>query len=185
MAHIKLPNEELPGIVGLFDFRPETAAPLRLLAETLLRGNSTLSSGERELIASYVSHLNDCHFCHTSHGAAAIAHLACDISLIDDIKEGFQTIPVSSKLSALLNIASKVQRGGKHVLPEDIESAKLEGASDEEIHDTVLIAASFCMFNRYVDGLGTWAPKENEAYRDMGRRMAFAGYLRPEVKPVA
>ena len=185
MAHIKLRNEELPGIVGLFDFRPETAVPLRLLAETLLRGNSILTSGERELIASYVSHLNDCHFCHTSHGAAAIAHLECDIDLIDDIKKGFQTIPVSPKLSALLDIAAKVQKGGKYVLPEDIEKAKLEGAVDEEIHDTVLIAAAFCMFNRYVDGLGTWAPKENEAYREMGKRMAFEGYLRPEAKSVA
>jgi len=178
MAHIKLLNEELPGITGLFDFRPETAAPLRLLAETLLRGNSILTSGERELIASYVSHLNDCHFCHTSHGAAAIAHLECDINLIDDIKQGFQTIPISLKLHALLNIAAKVQKGGKQVLVEDIEKAKLEGALDEEIHDTVLIAAAFCMFNRYVDGLGTWAPKENEAYREMGRRMAFEGYVR-------
>jgi len=178
MAHIQLPNEELPGISGLFTFRPETAVPLRLLAETLLRGNSILTSGERELIASYVSHLNDCHFCHTSHGAAAIAHLECDINLIDDIKQGFQTIPISLKLHALLNIAAKVQKGGKQVLVEDIEKAKLEGALDEEIHDTVLIAAAFCMFNRYVDGLGTWAPKENEAYREMGRRMAFEGYVR-------
>jgi len=178
MAHIQLPNEELPGISGLFTFRPETAVPLRLLAETLLRGNSILTSGERELIASYVSHLNDCHFCHTSHGAAAIAHLECDINLIDDIKHGFQTIPISLKLHALLNIAAKVQKGGKQVLVEDIEKAKLEGALDEEIHDTVLIAAAFCMFNRYVDGLGTWAPKENEAYREMGRRMAFEGYVR-------
>jgi len=178
MAHIQLPIEELPGISGLFAFRPETAVPLRLLAETLLRGNSVLTSGERELIASYVSHLNDCHFCHTSHGAAAIAHLECDINLIDDIKQGFQTIPISSKLHALLNIAAKVQKGGKQVLAEDIEKAKLEGAVDEEIHDTVLIAAAFCMFNRYVDGLGTWAPKENEAYREMGRRMAFEGYVR-------
>lgn len=178
MAHIQLPHEELPGISGLFAFRPETAVPLRLLAETLLRENSILTSGERELIASYVSHLNDCHFCHTSHGAAAIAHLKCDINLIDDIKQEFQTIPISSKLRALLNIAAKVQKGGKQVLTKDIEIAKLEGAMDEEIHDTVLIAAAFCMFNRYVDGLGTWAPKENEAYQEMGRRMAFEGYVR-------
>lgn len=185
MAHIKLRNEELPGITGLFDFRPETAAPLRLLAETLLRGDSLLSSGERELIASHVSYLNDCHFCHTSHGAAAVAHLECDIEMIDDIKQGFTKIPVSSKLSALLKIAAKVQKGGKHVLPEDIEKARSEGAVDEEIHDTVLIAAAFCMFNRYVDGLGTWAPASNEAYREMGQRMAFAGYIRSEAKTVA
>jgi len=178
MAHISLPDEELPGIVGLFHFRPETAAPLRLLADTLLRGESLLTSGERELIASYVSHLNDCHFCHTSHGAAAVAHLGCGIELIDDIKNGFNEIPVSAKLNALLNIAAKVQKSGKNVKEEDIEKARLEGAEDQEIHDTVLIAAAFCMFNRYVDGLGTWAPVPNAAYQKMGERMAFEGYVR-------
>jgi uncharacterized peroxidase-related enzyme len=178
MAHISLPNEELPGIVGLFGFNPETAQPLCALADVLLRGPSSLTSGERELIASYVSNLNQCHFCHTSHGAAAMAHLSCDITLIDDIKRDFIEIPVSPKLRTLLNIAAKVQKGGKNVLEEDVHAARAEGATDQEIHDTVLIAAAFCMFNRYVDGLGTWAPIENEAYREMGERMAFVGYGR-------
>ncbi len=178
MAHISLPNEELPGIVGLFGFRPETAKPLCALAEVLLRGPSSLTSGERELIASYVSNLNNCHFCQTSHGAAAMAHLSCDVNLLDDIKQDFIQIPVSPKLRTLLNIAAKVQKGGKHVSEEDVKAAREEGVTDQEIHDTVLIAAAFCMFNRYVDGLGTWAPKENEAYREMGERMAFVGYNR-------
>lgn len=179
MAHIKLLNEDLPGISGLLANNPRTAAPLLNLAEVLLRGESTLTSGERELIASYVSHLNDCHFCHTSHGAAAAAHLACDLSIIDDIKQNFVETSISPKLRALLNIAAKVQKGGKNVLDADVQAARNEGASDEEIHDSVLIAAAFCMFNRYVDGLGTWAPKENEAYREMGEKMAFLGYNRP------
>lgn len=178
MAHIMLPDESLPGIVGLFNFRPETAGPLQLLAETLLRGESPLTSGERELIAAYVSHLNKCHFCHTSHASAAMAHLACDLSLIDDIKQDFKQIAISDKLRALLNIAAKVQVLGIEVREADIAAARAEGANDQEIHDTVLIAAAFCMFNRYVDGLGTWAPQANEAYREMGQRMAFTGYVR-------
>jgi uncharacterized peroxidase-related enzyme len=179
MAYIALPDESLPGITGLFNFRPETAAPLRLLAETLLRGESPLTSGERELIAAYVSHLNNCHFCHTSHASAAMAHLECDLSLIDDIKNGFQEIDITPKLRALLNIAGKVQKSGKQVTDADVSAARTEGADDREIHDAVLIAASFSMFNRYVDGLGTWAPQDNEAYREMGQRMAFTGYVRP------
>lgn len=178
MAYIKLLNEELPGISGLLANNPRTAVPLLNLAETLLRSPSTLTSGERELIASYVSHLNDCHFCHTSHGAAAAAHLACDLSIIDDIKLNFAQTDISPKLRTLLNIAAKVQKGGKYVQAADIEAASSEGATDEEIHDSVLIAAAFCMFNRYVDGLGTWAPEENEAYHEMGEKMAFLGYNR-------
>jgi uncharacterized peroxidase-related enzyme len=177
MAHIKLKNEQLPGIVGLLDYRPETAKPLRELAEVLLRGPSTLSRGDRELIASVVSNWNDCHFCRSSHGAAAAALLNKDISLLDDIKTGLEHTPVSSKLRALLSIAKKVQQSGKQVTAADAKAAKDEGATDLEIHDTVLIAAAFCMYNRYVDGLGTWAPQGNEAYVESGRRLAESGYL--------
>ena len=178
MAHIKLTNEELPGIVGLLTYRPETGKPLTDLAEVLLRGPSSLSSGEREIIAASVSYWNGCHFCHTSHAAAAAAHLKSGIGLIDDIKAGLPTTPVSDKLRELLHIAHQVQRGGKNVTDEDIAAAREQGATDLEIHDTVLIAAAFCMYNRYVDGLGTWAPGPNEAYTEMGERMAHVGYIR-------
>jgi len=176
MAHIQLLNDQLPGIVGLLDYRRETAQPLSDLAEILLRGDSTLSSGEREMIASYVSFKNKCHFCHSSHGAAAAAHLNKDADFLDDIKQGFIKTPVSAKLRALLNIAAHVQQGGKKVTEADIAAARKEGATDREIHDTVLIAAAFCMYNRYVDGLGTWAPPGNDAYMPMGEKLAKEGY---------
>jgi uncharacterized peroxidase-related enzyme len=176
MAHIAV-NEQLPGIVGLLHFRPETAKPLNELAEILLRGESTLTRGEREIIASYVSHKNNCHFCHTVHGAAASHHYGGDLNLIDDIKTGCESTSLSAKMRTLLKIAEKVQQSGKAVLPADIELAREEGATDREIHDTVLIAAAFCMFNRYVDGLNTFAPQPKEAYDDMGKMLAFDGYL--------
>lgn len=177
MAHINLPTDD-PGIVGLFHFRPDTAGPLCELAERLLRGPSTLSSGEREMIASYVSHRNNCHFCHTSHGAAAAHHFDGDLSLIDDIKKGLDGRDISPKLRALLTIAGQVQQGGQQVTDQALADAREAGADDREIHDTVLIAAAFCMYNRYVDGLGTWAPEANEAYDEMGKMMAHEGYTR-------
>lgn len=177
MAHINLNNDK-PGIVGLFHFNPETAKPLCELAETLLRGPSPLSSGEREMIASYVSYQNNCHFCHTSHGASAAHHFDGDLSLIEDIKNDFKSTDITPKLRSLLNIAKKVQKSGRDVSEEIVQEAKEAGATDREIHDTVLIAAAFCMYNRYVDGLGTWAPEENEAYDEMGKLMAHEGYTR-------
>ncbi len=176
MAHIKLENK-MPGIVGLMHYRPETAKPLNELAETLLRGPSTLSMAEREMIASYVSYQNECHFCHSAHGAAAAHHLDGDLNLLDDIKAGFKKTDISDKLRTLLNIAKKVQVLGNKVEQDDIEAAKKEGATDLEIHDTVLISAAFCMFNRYVDGLGTWAPEDAKAYNETGKMLAHEGYL--------
>lgn len=177
MAYIQLP-EGLPGILGPMAISPESAKALRELAEVLLRGPNTLTSAEREMIATYVSSQNDCRFCQLSHGAAAAEHLGGDYELIDRVKSNYAATGISEKLKALLAIAGKVQKGGEHVSEGDIELARSLGATDKEIHDTVLIAAAFCMFNRYVDGLGTWQPSDPEAYREMGQRMANEGYRR-------
>ena len=177
MPHISLP-EGLPGITSGFAFRPETAKPMRELAEVLLRGPSTLTSAEREMIATLVSDRNDCHFCQASHRAAAAHHLGGDYAVVDAVKRDFQTAPVSRRLKALLVIAARVQQGGKQVTASDIERARAAGATDVEIHDAVLIAAAFCMFNRYVDGLATFTPTDEKAYDEMGQRMANEGYVR-------
>lgn len=151
---------------------------MRELAEVLLRGPNTLTSGEREMIAAYVSSENDCYFCHASHRAAAANHLDGDYELVDSVREDPETAPITPKLKALLAIAAKVARSGLEVSTADVERARSEGASDVEIHDTVLIAAAFCMFNRYVDGLATWTPRdEPEMYDVMGKRMATQGYV--------
>lgn len=176
MAHIQLP-EGLPGIRGPMAFRPETSKPLNELAEVLLRSENSLSRGERELIATYVSSLNDCFFCQNAHGGIAQHYLQCDMPFIDAVKKDFQSTPISEKLKALLSIAGSVQKGGKQVTPEQIATAKELGATDLEIHDTVLIAAAFCMFNRYVDGLGTWAPDDRDFYIKRGPKRAEEGYL--------
>ena len=178
MAHIKVPDN-LPGILGPMAISPESTRALRELVEVLLRGPNTLTSAEREIIATYVSSQNDCCFCQLSHGAAAAEHLGGNYELIDRIKQDFGAAEISEKLKALLAIAGRVQKGGKDVTEEDIERARRLGATDKEIHDTVLIAAAFCMFNRYVDGLGTWQPTDPKAYSEMGKIMAEVGYVRP------
>lgn len=176
MAYIDLPKE-LPGIRGPMAFRPETAKPLNELAEVLLRSENSLSPGERELIATYVSSLNDCFFCQNAHGGIAQYYLKCDMAFIDQVKTDYESTSISEKLKALLSIAASVQKGGRQVTIDQIEKAKDLGATDLEIHDTVLIAAAFCMFNRYVDGLGTWSPEDREFYVKRGEYRAKEGYL--------
>ena len=177
MPHISLP-EGLPGITSGFAFRPETAKPMRELAEVLLRGPNTLTSGEREMIAAFVSSRNDCEFCHASHRAAAAHHLGKDYDLVDAVTRADQDAAVSPKFKALLAIADKVRQDGKLVTSADVEVARAQGATDLEIHDTVLIAAAFSMYNRYVDGLATSTPTEPAMYDEMGERMARDGYVR-------
>lgn len=176
MPHIKLP-EGLPGIRGAMAFRPETAKPLNELVEILLRGPNSLTPGERELIATYVSKENDCYYCQTIHGAIAAASLGDDEALVKKVKVDFQNAAISDKLKALLVIAGQVQKGGKYVTSFSVADAQAVGATDMEIHDTVLIAAAFCMYNRYVDGLGTTQPQDEAMYRERGKRVACDGYV--------
>lgn len=150
MPHIKLP-EGLQGIRGPMAFRPQTAKPLNELAEALLHAPNSLPQADRELIATYVSSLNDCYFCHTVHGSIAAACMNDDEGVVRQVKRDFTRADISKKLKALLVIAGKVQKDGKLVTAED--------------------------FNRYVDGLDTWQPKDEELYRERGKKTAREGYV--------
>lgn len=196
MTHITL-NTDLPGISGLFRYRPETAAPMEELAEALLRGPNTLTRGERELIAAYVSSLNECRFCSSSHAAFAAAQLPGGMTQVRQAfggvgvgvavgvdvgaagageADGAEEALVSAKLRALLDIAGAVQKGGLAVTTQLVDAARAAGATDTEIHDSVLIAAAFCMMNRYVDGLATFTPDDPDAYAVSAKRIVEHGY---------
>jgi len=175
MPHIDLGNDA-PGIRSLFLYRPETATLIAGLADVLLRGPNTLERWERELIATHVSSLNECDFCTTSHAAVTAAQVPGDLNLLT-IRADPTAVPVSDKLKALLDIAAAVQRSGRSVTTELVDRARAAGATDLEIHDTVLIAAAFCLTNRYVDGLATVTPDDPEGYEEGAKHLVTHGYL--------
>ena len=179
MAHINVP-EGVPGIRSLVMFRPETGQYLYKLANVLLRDMSPLTPAERELIAAHVSTRNECTFCAKSHAAAARELYGDKGNLVNWAIEDAASAPISPKMKALLNIAGKVQISGREVKPEDVEVARSHGATDRDIHDTVLIAATFSMFNRYVDGLASLTPTDPKTYEEMGKRMSTLGYVLPK-----
>jgi AhpD family alkylhydroperoxidase len=170
VPHIDLPP--LPGIAGLLAGYPHTAGPLNSLAEALLRGPSPLTPAQRESIAAYVSRRNECTFCAQTHDAVAR-------QLRRDDGSGPPPPEPDPPMTALLAIADKVRVDGRAVTAEDIERARAAGADDRAIHDTVLIAAAFSMFNRYVDGLDTLTPKDPSDYERQARALAENGYLQP------
>jgi uncharacterized peroxidase-related enzyme len=178
MAHISL-EEHLPGVTGLLEYRQDTAAPLRELTQILLRGTSSLTEAERELIAAVVSNKNECFYCMTSHKAAADAYFE-EQETSEKVIQNVDTAPISDKMKALLAIALQVQESGKNVTEASIHKAKQAGATDLELHDTVMIAALFCFYNRYVDGLGTFAPQDPTYYSNMAERLKTKGYFRPQ-----
>jgi len=175
MPHIDFKND-FPGIRSAMAYRPETAKPLSDLAEILLRDSIGISKAERELIGMYVSHLNDCFYCDHSHGEIACIYLNGNRGLVEQVRKDYNNADISDKLKGLLAIAAKVQQSGKDVSAKEIENAKKQGASDRDIHDTVLIAAAFCMYNRYVDGLATTTPTEMTSYPLRAKQIVEQGY---------
>src|SRR5262249_46811873 len=95
---------------------------------------------------------------------------------VDQVRADPAQAPISPKLRALLAIAGAVQRSGLDVTTDLVATARDAGATDVEIHDTVLIAAAFCMFNRYVDGLATIAPDNPAGYASAAERIITHGY---------
>src|SRR4051794_8920858 len=158
-------------MAGLLAGFPQTADPLNHLAEALLRGPSPLTPAERESIAAYVSRRNECTFCAETHGAVA-RHLNGDADPEPD-----------TRMRALLAVADKVRVDGRSVTTDDVTRAREAGADDRMIHDTVLIAAAFSMFNRYVDGLATLTPDDPARYRQNAHHLAESGYLIPPPMP--
>ncbi|SFP55345.1 carboxymuconolactone decarboxylase family protein [Parafilimonas terrae] len=169
-------DPNLPGIRSLMAFSPQTAEPMGKIANLMLRTNEGLTMAEREMIATYVSYLNDCFYCQQSHGAIVSCYLNDDNKLIDQIKNDYEQAEISGKLKALLSIAGSVQKGGRHVTEEQVKKAKEAGATDKDIHDTVLITALFCLFNRYVDGLATNTPTDLSTYPPRAKQIAEHGY---------
>jgi uncharacterized peroxidase-related enzyme len=170
-AHIAV-DPDVPGIGSLFKFRPDTAAIMMSLGKVLLRDNSIILPSHRQLIASYVSWLNQCKWCCNVHSSIA-AHLpGVDASIVQAVKDDFETAPIPEKIKAFLNIASKVQGDARTVSDEDIARARAHGATDLEIHDVVLIAAMYCMNNRYVMGLDALTPEDPAFYEKYGKALA-------------
>lgn len=179
MPHIDV-DASVPGIRSLLLYRPDTAEALNMLAERLLRGPSGLTPGERETIAAFVSSRNECRFCTGAHSAAAKHTLGGgdrEAAIVEAVKLDYLEAPVSPKMKALLAIADKVRGDARRVTAADVAAAKAEGATDRDVHDAVLIAAAFCMYNRYVDGLAATTPADPRAYDAIGARLAKNGYL--------
>ena len=170
MPYIPL-EENLPGITGLLNYRLDTALPIRNLTQILLRGESTLTEAERELIAAVVSFGNDCKFCTAAHSATADLLLG-EKNTSQKVKNDLPHAPVSEKMKALL-----VQVSGKNVTSQMVENARLAGATDLELHDTVLIAALFSLYNRYVDGLASVTPVDSAFYERLASILVNNGYL--------
>lgn len=163
MPRIDIP-EGTPGPMGPLNQYPKLAEAMIRLDEQIMRGDSPLSPGERELIASFVSARSNCTWCTRTHSAVAAKLLEGGMPLVEQVHRNYRDAPISEKMKAFLRLAGQVQQGGGSVTDEAVEQARAAGATDREIHDVVLVAADFSKWNRYVDALQVVTPDDPALY---------------------
>lgn len=144
------PDAAVRNAMGL---NPEASRHLLAYHETILRGPSPLSPGERELIAAFVSALNVCTYCHGVHAATAEA-FGVDASLIESMVADAETAPVSSKFKPLLQFIRKLTLTPARMIKKDADAVFSAGWDERALHDAICVAALFNFMNRYVDGHG-------------------------------
>ncbi|HEY6205610.1 MAG TPA: peroxidase-related enzyme [Chthoniobacterales bacterium] len=156
MSFLKsLPPEA--ALLHIFQAFPTSARPLLEYLEVVLRGESPLSAGEREVIAAYVSALNNCNYCRTIHADAAVL-LGANSQLVENLLSSKQASDADDRMRPILQLAHKLTVSPGHVNAADIAAVFAAGWDDRALHDAVAVCSLFNFINRFVNGLGVEAP---------------------------
>lgn len=172
MAFLKsLPAQS--ALLEVFRAFPSTSKPLLEFHEALLRGESSLTVAERELIAAYVSGLNVCSYCHGVHTATAEA-FGVDENLLESLLHDVDSAPVDEKMKPVLRYAQKLTLTPSRMTPADADAIYAVGWDEQALHDAVAVCGLFNLMNRLVEGLGIEAAAGY--HQESGRRLKEIGY---------
>ena len=170
--------ESLPDnakLAELFKPRGKYYTPLLQFVETVMRGDSELSPGEREMIAGYVSHLNGCRYCEGGHREAAVT-LGIDPAVFDELKDDIETAAIDERMKPILRFARRLTQAPESVSQADADAITAAGWSELTLSDVVNVCAIFNYFNRLVEGHGIVGIEAE--FRARGTLHAKAGYAK-------
>jgi uncharacterized peroxidase-related enzyme len=155
--------------------RPDRLAAYLALNEDIMRGESPLTAGERELIGAYVSALNDCSFCFGAHAATA-AQFGIDRALFESLLDDVDASPVAGKLKPILHFVKKLTENPSRMVQADADAVYAAGWDSRALSDAILVCGLFCMANRMVDGHGLNRATPNSVFETIADRLSGAGY---------
>jgi uncharacterized peroxidase-related enzyme len=166
-----LPDDAV--LLQVFRAYPDTARPLLDYHELVMRGPSPFTVAERELIAAYVSGVNECGYCHGVHTATAEA-FGIPEGLLEALLADLDTAPVDERIRAVLRYVGKLTEAPARLTDEDAAAVLAAGWDERALHDAVIVCALFNFMNRMVNGLGI---KADESYFALsGKRLRDVGY---------
>ncbi len=160
-------------LLDVFKTFPETNRPLLEFHEALLRGPSSFTEAEREMIAAYVSGLNGCRYCHGVHTATA-ERLGVPQGAIAALLAGDPKADIPAKMRPVLELAAKLTERADGLTKSDVDAVFAAGWNGEGYYHLVATVALFNYMNRLVEGLGI---ELDQAYVDVAaQRLADRGY---------
>jgi uncharacterized peroxidase-related enzyme len=143
---------QAPDMVRILFYRPRFfGKPMGLLTDSVMRGSSDWSVGERELFAAYVSQKNRCRFCKQSHVAIAVRAIGADV--VNAVLEGEKPEALGPKVLAMLPFLEKLTAAPDSISNGDLFPLRQAGISDSAIADAGFVCMLFCSFNRIADSL--------------------------------
>ena len=161
------------GLLQVFQAFPEATRPLLSYHEVLMRGESPLSAAERELIAAYVSSLNNCNYCRAVHSQTAVA-LGMSGEVLANVISNPQNTDIDPHMRPGLDFIRKLTLSPCEIAAEDVDAIFAAGWDERAVHDATAICGLFNLMNRLVNGLGIEAP---ESYTKLAaQRLAQGGY---------
>jgi uncharacterized peroxidase-related enzyme len=160
-------------LMDVFRAFPETSRPLLDYHELVMRGPSPFTVAQRELIAAYVSGVNECAYCHGVHTATAEA---CGVpaGLVAAAVDDLDAADVAGELRPVLRYVGKLTRTPGDLTEADADEVLAAGWDERALHHAVLVCALFNFMNRLVNGLGIRA--DDDYFRMSGQRLVEVGY---------
>ncbi|MAU41426.1 MAG: peroxidase [Kordiimonas sp.] len=151
---------DIPGIaddadmMDVFAQYPAYLPPLMQVFDHILRNKkSQLSSGQLELMAAYVSGLNNCLYCQEIHNYVANA-FGVDLGVTQALLDDLDTAPISANLKPLFAYLRKLTHDPSSLEQGDVDSILQAGWDDKTIFDIVSVCALSNFINRFVEGMG-------------------------------
>lgn len=157
----------------LYKLNPETRQPMSQLGRVIMRGDSPLTPGQREMIAAFVSGLNKCDYCFGGHSQVAV-NLGIDRAVFEPLFDDIETAPVEDKLKPILRFVKKLTLEPHNMNQSDADAVFAAGWNERALHDAILVCARFNFMNRLALGHGLDTQPE-----DFERRAKGMSYAKP------
>ena len=152
MSHFPSIDDDA-GLAEVFRRFPRGIDSLLAFHDEVLRMESELTIAQRELIAAYVSALNDCGFCFQAHRVYSALY-GIDVELFDELVEDIDSSGLDEELKPLFHYVRKLTLSPAKIVSKDVERVLASGISEEALHDAVLVVGLFNLMNRILFGHG-------------------------------